>query len=197
MSDLAASTVRLCGVPVGGDCPHLNMACAVIPHAGSHAILLVGVRRAQDRCMHLVVRQVRHDLPRCGICTSATQESLSHCCQAMPFSESEQPGAFQQAVHETGKMSKQIPCKKRLAAAGTALLSTNSMPIVSTCRRQCECHKGLSRADQALTAAKRTTAFALTSGAVLTFLSSIAGISSASLPDDGCSPSSLCSAALD
>ena len=49
-------------------CAHLNMACAVVPHAGSNAILLVGVRRPQDWRMHLIVWQVCHCLPCCRIC---------------------------------------------------------------------------------------------------------------------------------
>ena len=54
---------------------HLDMACAVIPHAGSNAILLVRVRRPQDWRVHLIVWQIRHDLPCCGICTLAIQTS--------------------------------------------------------------------------------------------------------------------------
>ena len=79
--------VHCSAVPVGSGCAHLNMACAVIPHASSNAVLLVGMRRPQDWRVHLIVWQVCHDLPCCGICTLAIQTSelwpLFSCCQAM------------------------------------------------------------------------------------------------------------------
>lgn len=68
--------VHCSAVPVGSGCAHLNMACAVIPHASSNAVLLVGMRRPQDWRVHLIVWQVCHDLPCCGICTMAIQTSV-------------------------------------------------------------------------------------------------------------------------
>ena len=99
-----------------------------------------------------------------------------------------------------------LPCRKRLAADGTALLSTISMPIVSTCNKHiCLLAQYFARlpvfivshfsncckqdSQEAITVQHECN---LTAGAALTFFSSTtAGASSTSSSDADSSPSSL------
>ncbi len=85
----------------------------MVSHASSNAVLLEGMRRPQDRRMHLLIRQVCHDLPCSGICRQQLLSDSYKCVPALRRFEGRVSGQ-----HAAGLKCKQVkPIKVTLEEA--------------------------------------------------------------------------------